>query len=124
MVDVNGIITTIAGIGGFLNSGSTGDGGLATLAKLNNPQSVSMDAAGNLFISDNTNNKIRMVNTSGIISTIAGSGQASQLGLGPAFWGGDYGPAIDASIFSPKGVFWINNQLYIATSYRIRRVSF
>ena len=124
MVDGNGIITTIAGIGGFLNSGSTGDGGLATLAKLNNPQSVSMDAAGNLFISDNTNNKIRMVNTSGIISTIAGSGQASQLGLGPAFWGGDYGPAIDASIFSPKGVFWINNQLYIATSYRIRRVSF
>ena len=124
MVDGNGIITTVAGIGGFLNSGSTGDGGLATLAKLNNPQSVTMDAAGNLYISDNTNNKIRMVNTVGIINTVAGSGQAAQLGDGPDFWGGDYGPATDAAISSPKGIFWSNNKLYIATSYRIRKITF
>jgi len=123
-IDLNGIISTIAGIGGFLNSGYTGDGGPATSAKLSDPQSVSLDPVGNLYISDNSNNRIRMVNSNGIISTIAGIGQAALLGDGPAFWGGDYGPATGASIANPKGIFHINNKLYIATSYRIRRVVF
>jgi sugar lactone lactonase YvrE len=124
MVDPSGIITTVAGLGGFLNSGSTGDGGLATLAKLNSPQSVCLDPIGNLYISDNSNNKIRMVNSAGIITSVVGSGQAALLGDGPDFYAGDYGYATAASIGDPRGIFWINNKLYIATPYRIRRVVF
>lgn len=122
-INPNGIITTVAGIGGSLNYGFTGDEGNATAAKLNNPQSVSVDVSGNLFISDNSNSRIRKVNTSGMITTIAGNGQSSNLGDGPIFYGGDYGPATNASVFSPYGNYWINNTLYIASSYRIRKVA-
>jgi len=121
-VNTSGIISTIAGIGGFLNYGFTGDGGAATSAKLNKPQSVSVDNLGNLYISDYTNNRIRKVNTSGIISTIAGNGQSAVLGDGPAFYGGDYGVATSASVGAPYGNFWINNFLYVAASYRIRKI--
>jgi streptogramin lyase len=121
-INSNGVISTVAGIGGSLNYGFTGDGGIATAAKLNNPQSVSVDASGNLFISDNTNNRIRKVNPSGIITTIAGNGQSSNLGDGPVFYGGDYGPATNAAVFAPYGNYWINNTLYIASSYRIRKI--
>ena len=121
-VNTSGIITTIAGIGGSLNYGFTGDGGAATAAKLNKPQSISVDNLGNLYISDYTNNRIRKVNTSGIISTIAGNGQSAVLGDGPAFYGGDYGVATSASVGAPYGNFWINNFLYVAASYRIRKI--
>jgi sugar lactone lactonase YvrE len=123
-LDVNGIITTVAGIGGSLNYGFTGDGGVATSAKLNKPQSVSVDVSGNLFISDYGNNRIRKVSTSGIITTIGGNVQSAVLGDGPAFYGGDYGMATSASIAAPYGNFWINNTLYIAASYRIRKIKF
>ncbi len=121
-VNTSGVISTIAGIGGSLNSGFTGDGGVATSAKLNKPQSISVDNSGNLYISDYTNNRIRKVNTSGIISTIAGNGQSAVLGDGPAFYGGDYGLATSASIGAPYGNFWINNFLFVAASYRIRKI--
>ena len=121
-VNTSGIISTVAGIGGSLNYGFTGDGGLATSAKLNKPQSVSLDNSGNLYISDYTNNRIRKVNASGIISTIAGNGQSSVLGDGPAFYGGDYGVATSASVSAPYGNFWINNFLFVAASYRIRKI--
>jgi sugar lactone lactonase YvrE len=121
-VNTSGIISTIAGIGGFLNYGFTGDGGAATSAKLNKPQSVSVDNLGSLYISDYTNNRIRKVNTSGIISTIAGNGQSAVLGDGPAFYGGDYGVATSASVGALYGNFWINNFLYVAASYRIRKI--
>ncbi|MFM7710520.1 MAG: NHL repeat-containing protein, partial [Ferruginibacter sp.] len=122
-INTSGIISTVAGIGGSLNYGFTGDGGAATSAKLNNPQSVSVDNAGNLYISDYTNNRIRKVTSAGIISTIGGNGQSVNLGDGPIFYGGDYGAATNASIFAPYGNFWINNVLFIATSYRIRKIS-
>ena len=122
-VNTNGIISTVAGIGGSLNYGFTGDGGVATSAKLNNPQSISIDISGNLFISDYTNNRIRKVSNSGIITTIAGNGQSSNLGDGPVFYGGDYGPATNAAVFAPYGNYWINNTLYIASSYRIRKIA-
>ena len=65
-----GIITTVAGNG---NGGYTGDGGLATSAELNAPDGVTIDAAGNIYISDDGNNVIRKVTAStGKISTIAG----------------------------------------------------
>jgi len=121
-VNSSGIISTIAGIGGSLNYGFTGDGGAATSAKLNKPQSISIDNLGNLYISDYTNNRIRKVNTLGIISTIAGNGQSAVLGDGPAFYGGDYSVATSASVGAPYGNFWINNFLYVAASYRIRKI--
>jgi len=121
-VNTSGIISTIAGIGGFLNYGFTGDGGAATSAKLNKPQNISVDNLGNLYISDYTNNRIRKVNTLGIISTIAGNGQSAVLGDGPSFYGGDYGVATSASVGAPYGNFWINNFLFVAASYRIRKI--
>lgn len=63
-----GIITTVAGTG---SGGYTGDGGQATLATLNNPGDVWVDASGNIFITDSSNDVVRKVDTSGIISTYA-----------------------------------------------------
>jgi len=71
-VDTNGIITTAAGKPGFL--GSAGDDGPALSATLNNPKGVALDGAGNLFIADTLNGRIRKVFANGIIDTIAGGG--------------------------------------------------
>jgi hypothetical protein len=95
-VTTAGIISTIAGNG---TVGWDGDGGLATSAQLNNPQGVAVDAAGNLYIADYSNNRIRKVNTAGIISTIAGTG-----GIG---FSGDGGLATAAEILNPQSV-WID----------------
>ena len=92
-VDTAGIITTFAG-NGIL--GFAGDGGPATSAKLNNPAGLAFDSAGNLYISDPGNNNIRKVNTSGIISTLAGNGTFG--------YGGDGGPATAASFQNPYGL--------------------
>jgi sugar lactone lactonase YvrE len=78
-VDANGIITTVAGNGSF---GDSGDGGAATMASLNFPRGLSVDASGNLFIADSGNNRVRMVDTNGIISTVAGSGVSGYSGDG------------------------------------------
>ena len=77
-----GIITTVAGQGGF--NGFGGDGGPATSAQLNLPENISLDKKGNLYIADGNNNKIRVVNTSGIISTFAGVGTIGYSGDGAA----------------------------------------
>ena len=75
----NGNITTIAGTG---VSGYSGDGGLATNAQLNNPDGVAVDGAGNVYISDLHNQRIRKITAAtGIISTAYGNGQASISGL-------------------------------------------
>jgi hypothetical protein len=66
-----GFISTIAGIG---LAGFTGDGGPATAARLNEAQCVALDNAGNIYVSDYQNNRIRKINTSGIISTVVGTG--------------------------------------------------
>ena len=68
-VGTNGIITTVAGNGTY---GFSGDGGAATNAQLDNPAGVAVDAAGNLFIADSGNQRIRKVGTNGIITTVAG----------------------------------------------------
>ena len=73
-VDTNGIITTVAGKS---SAGFSGDGGAATNATLNGPQSVATDGAGNLFIADRNNNRIRKVDVYGVITTIAGNGSAA-----------------------------------------------
>jgi sugar lactone lactonase YvrE len=88
-----GIISTVAGTG---TPGYSGDGGLATAAQLFAPSGVAVDGAGNLYISDTDNNRIRMVSPGGVISTIAGTGT-------PGF-SGDGGPAAAAAIMFPTGV--------------------
>ncbi len=75
------IITTVAGNG---TGGYVGDGVAATTTRINLPTDVKFDAAGNMYIADVSNNRIRMVNTSGIISTIAGGGTAGYAGDGSA----------------------------------------
>ena len=77
-----GIITTVAGNG---NQGYSGDGSVATSAQLDNPNGVAVDAAGNLYIADGNNNRIRKVNvTTGIITTVAGNGNQGYSGDGGA----------------------------------------
>jgi len=87
----------------------TGDGGPATSALLNNPVAVLLDPAGNLYITDNGNNAIRKVNTSGIISTVVGDG------TGNAGYLGNGGPATMAELNAPKGLALDSyGNLYIA----------
>ena len=71
-----GDITTIAGGGGI------GDGNLATAASLMGPESLFIDGSGNIYIADTRNNRIRKVDASGIITTVAGNGEASAAGDG------------------------------------------
>jgi TonB family protein len=67
----DGVITTVAGIG---TKGYSGDGGKATSAQLSNPNDVAVDSAGNLFIADSGNRRIRKVNPDGVITSVAGIG--------------------------------------------------
>jgi gliding motility-associated-like protein len=78
------IITTIAGTHG--QSGYSGNGGLADIAKFNHPYSIDIDNQGNLYISDGANSVIRKISTSGVVSTLAGNGSYG--------YSGDGGPAI------------------------------
>ncbi len=98
-----GIITTVAGNG---TSGYTGDGGLATSAEIN-PGDVAVDNAGNLYIADAGNAVVRKVNTSGIISTFAGTGVRG--------YSCSSGPASGTALNTPTGIATDNaGNLYIA----------
>ena len=76
-IDGNGIISTVAGAG---QQGFSGDGGPATSAKLALPQGLSSDSAGNLYFADSGNGRVRKVDTSGTITTVAGNGSAIGIG--------------------------------------------
>ena len=110
----NGVITTVAGNG---TRGSSGDNGPATSAQLNNPYGLAADAAGNLYIADSSNNRIREV-SGGMIATVAGNGAAG--------FGGDNGPATSAHLAYPQDLAVDSaGNLYIAdtNNNRIRKVS-
>jgi hypothetical protein len=101
------IITTFAGNG---TSGYGGDGGQATAAQLNRPISVAAGNKGNIYIADYNNNRVRMINANGIISTIAGNGTAG--------YTGDGGQATNASFNNPVSFTFDNNgNLYIADEF-------
>jgi sugar lactone lactonase YvrE len=91
-VNTSGIITSIAGNG----SSSGGDGGPATSAGLDVPHGMTTDTIGNLYIVDQGNNSIRKINSSGIITTIAGSGAIG--------YSGDGGPAVLAKLYYPYSI--------------------
>jgi trimeric autotransporter adhesin len=110
-----GLITSVAGNG---IAGFSGDGGPATSASLNTPAGVTVDPAGNLYIADSENYRIRKV-SSGMITTLAGNGNYR--------FSGDGGPATSASLNFPEGVTVDSaaGNLYIADTYnnRIRKLS-
>jgi uncharacterized protein (TIGR03437 family) len=111
----DGTITAVAGIG---EAGFSGDGGPATAARLSWPAGLAFDSAGNLYIADEQNDRIREVSTAGIIQTVAGNGVAA--------FAGDGGPATAASLGLPDGVAVdASGSLYIAdtASHRIRKVA-
>ena len=112
---VTGIITTVAG-NGLVGAG--GDGGPATAAQLDSPNGVAVDAAGNLFIADTSNLRIRKVNgATGVITTLAGNGSSG--------FSGDGGAAAGAQFGGPTGVAVDNaGNLFIADlgNFRIRTV--
>ena len=113
-VDTNGIITTVAGTN---SAGFSGDGGAATIAKLNSPYGIAVDVFGNLFIADSGNSRIRKVDTNGIITTVAGTNSAG--------FSGDGGAATNAKLNTPYGVALdAFGNLFIADSgnSRIRKV--
>ena len=102
MVDAEGIITTMAGMGrryfGVVDGEEedVGDGGAATEALLNWPSGVAVDADGNVYIVDTENHRVRKVDTEGIITTVAGTGEEG--------FSGDAEPAVRAQLNEPNGV--------------------
>jgi trimeric autotransporter adhesin len=115
MVDTAGIITTVAGNG---TAGFSGDDGLAISAQLHYPYGIRSDSAGNIFISDHENERIRMVTADGFISTVAGNGT-------PGF-SGDGGAPFSAMLNAPSGVALdLQGNLFIAdaANSRIRKVN-
>jgi uncharacterized protein (TIGR03437 family) len=108
----NGVITTVAG---SVTGGFAGDGGDATNAQLSFPGGVAVDSAGNLYIADTNNGRIRRV-SGGVITTVAGNGSG---------YSGDNGPATSAGLSYPLSVAVDSaGSLYIAGDpYRIRKVS-
>ena len=109
-VGLDGIITTVAGNG---VRGIGGDGGLATEAQLNNPDSIAVGPDGSLFISEV--NRVRRVGLDGIISTVVGDGNFQSQG--------DGGPAAAAQVAGPHGIaFGPDGAIFIAEYAGVRRI--
>ncbi|MEJ0089194.1 MAG: immunoglobulin domain-containing protein [Limisphaerales bacterium] len=113
-VNTNGIISTVAGNG---TNGFSGDGAAATNATLGTPYSVAVDGLGNLFIADQSNVRVRKIDTNGIITTVAGNGSA--------FYSGDGGWATNAGVYPVSVAVDVKGNLFIADyiNGRIRKVN-
>ncbi len=112
---LTGLITTFAGTG---TAGFSGDGGAATAARLNAPEAVHLNTAGELYIADTANNRIRMVNSAGIITTVVGTGTAGS--------SGDGGSATAAQLDTPRGLGISSSGVYYIgdrDNHKIRRVT-
>jgi uncharacterized protein (TIGR03437 family) len=113
-VNTAGIISTVAGTG---SPGFSGDGGQATSAQLDFPAGIALDSAGNLYIADSSNNRVRKVSTSGIITTFAGNGNVTYSGDGVA--------ANTSAVSRPEGITTDDaGNVYISetSNSRVRKV--
>ncbi len=118
-ISTSGIITKVAGI--FLSGGYSGDGGPATACQLYYPKATACDNSGNVFIADYTNNRIRKIDASGTISTVAGSNFHSSSGHK-----GDGGPEISALFATPFALAYDTaGNMYVADAggYNIRKIN-
>ena len=107
------IITTIAGTGVY---GYSGDGGYATSAQISVVRSMALDAAGNLYLADDNNSRVRKVGAAGIITTIAGTGALGSTGNG--------GPATAASFWYVKGIAIDGGgNIYISDTGEVRKIN-
>ena len=124
-IDTHGVITTVAGTGQYAFSGDDGTSGLlfsgdgvpATQASVDNPASLAIDSRGDIYLADLSHDRIRRIDTHGIVTTVAGTGARG--------FGGDGGPAAEARLASPKAVaLGPDGSLYVAdlANQRIRRV--
>jgi uncharacterized protein (TIGR03437 family) len=112
-LDAKGVITRIAGTGAGAYSG---DGGAAPNARLFGPEGLALDGAGNVYVADTSNNRIRRITPQGIIATVAGNGVPG--------YSGDGGPAASAQLSNPMGLAFDGaGNLYISEAARIRKVS-
>jgi len=114
-VNAAGIISTVAGNGGV---GFSADSVAATTSELNYPEGVAVDKIGNVYIADQYNQRIRKVDTSGIITTIGGSGAIG--------YSGDDGPATGAALYNPAdvGVDNIGNVYFVdQDNHAVRKIS-
>jgi sugar lactone lactonase YvrE len=114
-VDTSGNISTVAG---NHTVGYSGDGAAATAAQLNRPVAVAVDSSGNLYIAEYTNDRIRKVDTKGVITTFAGNGTLGFAGDGSA--------ASGAQFYNPTGLAAdAGGNLYVADSwnYRVRKIT-
>ena len=113
-IDSTGTVTTVVGTG---ESGFGGDNGAATAGQLSYPSGVAVDNAGNLYIADSGNHRIRRVDSTGTITTVVGTGKSG--------FGGNGGPAVQAQLSYPAGVTVDGtDNLYIADSgnHSIRKI--
>lgn len=112
-VTAAGVQTTYAGSG---TAGFAGDGQAATRAQLDYPSALALDGAGNLYIGDVANRRVRRVTPGGVISTVAGNGRAVS--------SGDGGAATSAGFDDIHGIALdAQGNLYVAEVYRIRMIS-
>src|ERR1700722_4712886 len=123
-VTPKGVVFAVAGDGA---AGYSGDGHLAAFAQLNQPAGVAVDAQGNLYIADSSNNVIRRVDAkTGIITTVAGDYAADKASDGLGGFSGDGGPATSAQLNDPQGIALDGNgDLFIADTFNnaIREVT-
>ena len=116
VTDLSGTVRYVTG-GRLTIEQESGDGGQARRARLNFPSAVAVDRAGNLYIADTMNHRVRKVDSAtGIITHVAGTGQAR--------YSGDGGPSAQAAINEPTGLAVTDDALYIAdqSNNRVRRV--
>ena len=111
-IDATGTITTVAGTG---ESGYSGDGGPATEARLGPWFDIAADYAGNVYVADPENNRVRRIQATGKITTVAGTGEPG--------YSGDGGQATEAQIRRPRTIVADRaGNVYFANNWRLRRI--